>query len=242
MFERTKAFVVTKAAALLVELEAQLERHGKVRDAQKLRRKQHEWFPPPPKVWKAVHELISSENELIFRLQEEAFNRVLLDGCFTILTTDGFDQILDLVEVWDHVQEIIEELEHNHQVVWEAERKYLLQETSLPDGPLKRALRARRQQPGWHLSNWQRNQCARMGGCCARNCGCCSGPRNPEATVKHYGHCYSYCVCCNSATGYGGEPTELRLDPMHAAFDLRKGPRTSYERALLDAYFWDCAC
>lgn len=44
-------------------------------------------------------------------------------------------------------------------------------------GPMRRAYKACRRKPDWHLSEWLRRDCAGRGGCYGRKCRCCEKAR-----------------------------------------------------------------
>ncbi|PYH44081.1 uncharacterized protein BP01DRAFT_299273 [Aspergillus saccharolyticus JOP 1030-1] len=236
MFHRSKTRFAVITEPYLIRLETHLERHGKWRLAQRLRRKQHKWRPPAPEDWTQVHQYIESKQTVLFVIQIQTWTQQALHRCYLELT-DG-SPVSDEDGLVSTMQALQEALPTAGEGVWYAERECHNKALRVPDGPLQRALRTHERQAMSHLREWQRNECAAMGGCCGRGCGCCSKPRNPDASRRHYGHCFAYCVCCCDERGFDLRAQTIADDPTRVVFDLTKGPKNDYHRHLLDAYFW----
>ena len=128
-----------------------------------------------------------------------------------------------------------------NRTIWTCERDLHNTMIDIPDGLLKRALRARRRSSDWYLSEWLQNQCASVGGCCARGCGCCTKPRSSRHP-NHLGHFVGVCKCCEEARGFKLDFEEGDENPMLVQFDYEEADiqerHSSYTKEALNAYIW----
>ncbi|RAL12838.1 uncharacterized protein BO97DRAFT_413768 [Aspergillus homomorphus CBS 101889] len=209
----------------LMALANLLERKGRWRQAQRLRRKQTYFKTPYGYHWKLMENLLKVDQRVLFY----AMTHVLEQSQRKLASSVSDDK-----EKQKHKVDEYEE------AVWygEQERQSIL--ASLMDGPLKRAYLLTHSQPGWHLSEWQRAQCAAKGGCCARACGCCARARCAVLAKSYYGHCLSTCVCCTKTRGFKVPLDEWFEDPMLIDIDIkdRRWNKRQYRYQVLNAYIW----
>lgn len=104
----------------------------------------------------------------------------------------------------------------------------------LPNGPVLRALQSNRQNPQTYLTQYHRQQCAQMQGCCARGCRCCEKPRNATRAMGSWGHCTGECACCRRVHGEG---LSMASRDVFGEFD-RENPDGEVFGRLMNLYVW----
>ncbi|KAE8140463.1 hypothetical protein BDV38DRAFT_18454 [Aspergillus pseudotamarii] len=222
---------------LLQRVEDKLEQGGNIRKAQQLRRKQQEWRSYQTQLW--VHFESYFLNDLAQRLliQCEAYLQVKHDNLF--------QQVNESPSVGDtlvtETESLQDDLQDLNRRIWMVEREIQTTLREFQDGPLKRALNARRRSSDWYLSEWLQTECAGVGGCSGRDCGCWMRPRSSKRPNSR-GHCTSECKCCEDARGFRLDVYGAPENPMIVEFTLDeadvKGPGSSYTKCLINAYIW----
>lgn len=187
-----------------IDRENKLEREGRWLEAQKLRFKQFERCAPEYEHLLHIHNLIRADQRVLFQVLARAALRTEDDSSpmeHQLRLPSSSSSPATPTKVASLESELLQKsterewrssndntprqvpnqcLDGSREAIWVAEHYRYDMLSKLPDGPVKRAYLSLHKQPSWHLSDWQRSECAARGGCCARKCGCC--------TRSRYGH------------------------------------------------------
>ncbi|RAK74673.1 uncharacterized protein BO72DRAFT_515527 [Aspergillus fijiensis CBS 313.89] len=257
--------LATKAGIMRTpsDRETRLEQEGKWREAQKLRFKQYTKCAPKLDQGRKIYELIRADQRILFQVQARAAQlqtekdaalalKHQKKPCWTTRTAKIARLESKLLEanaehkLWWSSTDIApkqlptECLDGSLEALWVAEHHRHNKLSKFPDGPAKRAYLSLHQRSGWHLSEWQRSECAAVGGCCARDCGCCTRSRCPDLPTLYYGHCLSYCPCCAKARGFTITPDSIDDDKMLPELKLSDwyNENDDYVSRLMNAHIW----
>lgn len=204
---------------LLKYREDQLERSGKWKEAQRLRKKQHQLRGLSDQKWDTLKEFMRLEFFGCYLVQHETFllgERQNLDKSIV-----AGPEKAELGKLQEKLVDIQGQLESINKNLW----RHLLGihrfEVEFEGEPLLRALRSHRRNEKWYLSDWLRWHCAGSGGYCSRDCGCCQKPRSTRANGM--GHCTVACVCCHRHRGFKidipkGETDPKKIDPAYKGY------------------------
>ncbi|PYI27845.1 hypothetical protein BP00DRAFT_449930 [Aspergillus indologenus CBS 114.80] len=257
--------LATKAGIIRTpsDRETQLEQEGKWREAQKLRLKQFAKAPPNSNELSLIHDLIHADQRILFQVQARAAQlQTEKDAASAREPQPKSSATARPVKVARLESKLLESkavrsvwwtssdtppkqlrtecLDGSREAIWVAERHRHNMLSQVPEGPAKRAYLSLHRQSGWHLSKWQRSECAAVGGCCARDCGCCTRSRCFDLAAPCYGHCLSYCPCCAKARGFTITPDTIDDDKMLPEFSVGRwqSVKHSYEACFMDAHIW----
>ncbi|PYI32169.1 hypothetical protein BP00DRAFT_456456 [Aspergillus indologenus CBS 114.80] len=151
-------FLRARIEPVMIRREKSLERDGRWREAQTLRRQYYTMTFSWLYDFERVGELIRAEKQLVFLAQKEEFFRECERRCIMHLESN-LRPDESLIEKLQTAQRLSSEV---RQTLWHEDRRYQKMLASIPDGPLRRALHACRRQRDWYLSSgWQRAQYAR---------------------------------------------------------------------------------
>lgn len=112
---------------------------------------------------------------------------------------------------------------------------------NMPSGTIKRAFKAYRKDPNWHLWEWLRQDCVGRGGCCGRDYGCCERVRKAsKGPLLGWGqeHYTSPCGCCIHTLGYPEGEVNKQGDIKNFPFDISSYSTEFSSRRILWAYIF----
>ncbi|PYH84656.1 hypothetical protein BO82DRAFT_362399 [Aspergillus uvarum CBS 121591] len=257
--------LATKAGIIRTpsDRETKLEQGGKWREAQKLRFKHFTKCAREVDQDKQIYDLIRADQRILFQVQARAAQlKTEKDAASGLQPQPKSSSTARPAKVARLESKLLESkvvqsvrwsssdtapkqlqkecLDGSCEAIWVAEHHRHNMLSQVPEGPAKRAYLSLHQQSGWHLSKWQRSECAAVGGCCARDCGCCTRSRCPDLPTLYHGHCLSYCPCCAKARGFTITPDSIDDDkmlPEIKLYDWCHGNH-DYVSRVMNAHIW----
>lgn len=215
---------------LLKMKEDRLEQSGRWEDAQKFRKRQHDFLGMPERKWQAFHQFLQDSYRIRFVVQREAVlqeqRRHLIDelGPFAYFSHPGIERIK-------------RELDDLHIDYCNTSSRLLNYQIHQRNGPFLRALHSYRfARDTWYLTTFMMWDCALRGGCCGRECQCCRKPRSSTRFI-HLGHCTPACGCCEKKRGFRIPATNMN-ESYPIPFHMKTQCETSYSGRMMNSTVW----